>query len=266
MKKLLFLTLFLGIITKAQIYDNVLSYRNGYYNPITNGIKIKTNIPFASQSEMTTLNIEGFAYGAGKSLGIIINWYIYGNSFYATSNVSSYGGYTPKITLAEENGKVVVFIDDKTYYLGFRIKAYSGLNTNSSYYQGWSFADEPITGTNSKTLDYRNTFGNVAVNGKLEAKEIKVTLTPTADFLFEEGYNIPKIEDVERHIKEKKHLPDIASAKEMEKEGVNVGEFQIKLLQKIEELTLYVIQLNKEVKQLKKDNQELKTTIQSIPE
>jgi hypothetical protein len=83
--------------------------------------------------------------------------------------------------------------------------------------------------------------GNALLQGKLEAKELKVTLTPTADFVFEENYELPKLEEVAKHIKEKKHLPEIASAKVMEKEGVNVGEFQIKLLQKIEELTLYVI-------------------------
>ena len=92
--------------------------------------------------------------------------------------------------------------------------------------------------------------GNAMVQGKLEAKEIKVTLTPTADFVFEEEYSLPKLEEVEKHIKEKKHLPEIASAKEMEKEGLNVGEFQIKLLQKIEELTLYTIEQNKRIKEL----------------
>jgi len=52
--------------------------------------------------------------------------------------------------------------------------------------------------------------------------------------------------------KKKKHLPEIASAKQMEKEGVNVGEFQIKLLQKIEELTLYTIEQNKLIKEQQK--------------
>lgn len=94
---------------------------------------------------------------------------------------------------------------------------------------------------------------NAMFQGKLEAKEVKVTLTPTADFVFEEDYNLPKLEEVEKHIKEKKHLPEIASAKEMEKEGLNVGEFQIKLLQKIEELTLYSIEQNKRIKKLEEE-------------
>ncbi|MCT4326347.1 DUF3450 domain-containing protein [Elizabethkingia anophelis] len=92
--------------------------------------------------------------------------------------------------------------------------------------------------------------GNVAVTNKLEAKEIKVTSTPTADFVFEDSYQLPDLASVEKHIKEKKHLPEIASAAEMQKEGVNIGDFQIKLLQKIEELTLYSIEQNKQNKEL----------------
>ena len=61
------------------------------------------------------------------------------------------------------------------------------------------------------------------------------------------------MEAVEKHIKEKKHLPEIASAKEMEKEGLNIGEFQIKLLQKIEELTLYSIEQSKQIKKLQEE-------------
>lgn len=100
-----------------------------------------------------------------------------------------------------------------------------------------------------KGVYIKNT-GDSSYQGKLEAKEIKVTTTPTADFVFADNYNLPTLEDVEKHIKQKRHLPEIASAKEMEKEGVNIGEFQIKLLQKIEELTLYSIEQNKKIKEL----------------
>ncbi|RKS96497.1 hypothetical protein [Chryseobacterium defluvii] len=264
-KFLLFIVILLGGITQAQIYDNVLSVI-AHCAPINYGIKIKTNIPYpanGSGGDMPTINIEGFSYGQQKSIGVNINWYVWQNEFYLTSNASSYGGYMPKIILAKENDKIVIFIDDKTYCISFRVKAFGGgYVSDPTYYQGWTYADEPITGTITKSLAYKNAFGNVMVDGKLEAKEVKVTLTPTADFVFENNYNLPKLEEVEKHIKEKKHLPEIASAKEMEKEGVNVGEFQIKLLQKIEELTLYVIQLNKEVKELKLENQNLKQKMQ----
>lgn len=119
--------------------------------------------------------------------------------------------------------------------------------------QFWNYSDGGAYGAKLVISDA----GNMALQGKFEAKEIKVTLTPTADFVFDENYDLPKLEAVEKHIKEKKHLPEIASAKEMEKEGVNVGEFQIKLLQKIEELTLYTIEQNKQLKKLQENNDKL---------
>ena len=113
--------------------------------------------------------------------------------------------------------------------------------------------------------------GNAAIYGKLESKEIKVTNTPTADFVFEDNYNLPTLKSIEKHIKEKKHLPEIASAKEMEKNGVNVGKFQIQLLQKIEELTLYTIDQEKKLKSQKKkfdkqqkEIEELKALVQKL--
>ncbi|MDC8101777.1 hypothetical protein [Chryseobacterium rhizosphaerae] len=116
----------------------------------------------------------------------------------------------------------------------------------------------------SKALILNGENGNALLNGKFEAKELKVTLTPTADFVFDENYNLPKLEDVETHIKEKKHLPEIASAKEMKKEGVNVGEFQIKLLQKIEELTLYTIEQSKQLKRLQENNDKLTKEVKEL--
>lgn len=108
--------------------------------------------------------------------------------------------------------------------------------------------------------------GNMSISNKIEAKEVKVTSTPTADFVFEEDYALPKLEEVEKHIKSKKHLPEIASAKDMMKEGVNIGEFQIKLLQKIEELTLYSIEQNKQINRLKEENQIIKKQTSEIEE
>lgn len=213
----------------SQINNNVVYYNSGC-GTINNGIKIKTNIPYptgGSGGDMPTINIEGFAYGKQSTIGLNINWYVYGNEFHVSSNISSYGGYAPKVILAKENGKVVIFLDDKTYCINFGVKALG--RESYTNYQGWTVVDEalnPDAESTTKALEYKNAFGNVKVEGKLEAKEVKVTTTPTADFVFAENYALPKLEEVEKHIKAKKHLPEIASAKEMEKEGVNVGEFQ----------------------------------------
>ncbi len=89
------------------------------------------------------------------------------------------------------------------------------------------------------------------INGSARANEIVVN-TNGADFVFEEGYKLASLDEVEKHIKTKKHLPGIASAKEMQENGVGVSELQTKLLQKVEELTLYVIELKKQNDEMKK--------------
>jgi hypothetical protein len=95
------------------------------------------------------------------------------------------------------------------------------------------------------------------VYGKIRANEIVVN-TGGADFVFEEDYNLRTLLEVESFIKENKHLPDIPTAKEVEENGVSLGEMQSLLLQKIEELTLYVIEQNKSIKQLQEENEILK--------
>ncbi len=91
----------------------------------------------------------------------------------------------------------------------------------------------------------------LSVNGAVRAHRVKV-YTTWADFVFEEGYQLPPLEEVEKHINEKGHLKDIPSAEEVEKNGIELGEMNKLLLQKIEELTLYMIELNKEIDNLKK--------------
>lgn len=103
----------------------------------------------------------------------------------------------------------------------------------------------------------------LAVNGAICAKEIKVE-TGWSDFVFEEDYPLRSLAEVEAFIKENGHLPDIPSAKEVEENGVNVGEMEARLLQKIEELTLYVIQQQKELEELKKENEEQKEEIENM--
>jgi hypothetical protein len=90
----------------------------------------------------------------------------------------------------------------------------------------------------------------VAVNGKLVATEVIVTMDGWPDYVFEENYNLPTLNEVETHIKAKKHLPGIPSANEVITNGANIGEVQVKLLQKIEELTLYLIEQDKKIQEL----------------
>lgn len=103
----------------------------------------------------------------------------------------------------------------------------------------------------------------LAVNGTIGAKEVKVELTSAtwSDFVFNDNYQLMPIKDVENFIKEKNHLPNIPTANEVEKNGVNLGEMDAKLLQKIEELTLYMIAQDKRIEKLEKENETLKTKL-----
>ena len=103
-----------------------------------------------------------------------------------------------------------------------------------------------------------NPDAKLAVNGTVHSKEVKVDLIGWPDYVFEKDYNLPTLQQVEQHIKEKGHLQNIPSAMEVEKEGIKLGEMNAKLLQKIEELTLYMIEQNKKTEQLQKEVEELK--------
>ncbi len=100
--------------------------------------------------------------------------------------------------------------------------------------------------------------GDVSVNGLIHTKEVKVDLVGWSDFVFYDDYKLPTLTEVENHIKEKGHLKDIPSAKEVVENGVLLGEMDSKLLQKIEELTLYTIQQEKKIKEQANDIQKLK--------
>ena len=104
------------------------------------------------------------------------------------------------------------------------------------------------------------------VLGTIRAKEVLVNLDGGADFVFDKGYKLLPIEHVANYVQENKHLPDIPSANDMVKNGVSMGDMQVKLLQKVEELTLYAIQQNKKIVEQEKKNKELEIELQSLKE
>ncbi|WP_316833751.1 hypothetical protein [Pedobacter nutrimenti] len=93
----------------------------------------------------------------------------------------------------------------------------------------------------------------LAVAGNMIAESMKVKLQGTwPDYVFKKDYELPTLEQTEKHIKEKGHLPGIPSEAEVKAEGIEVGDMNAKLLRKIEELTLYLIEQQKQIQELKK--------------
>lgn len=89
----------------------------------------------------------------------------------------------------------------------------------------------------------------LTVNGIIHAKEVDVDVNIPADYVFKSDYKLMPLNEVEKYVKINSHLPEIPSAEEITKDGLKMGEMQNKLLQKVEELTLYMIEQQKTINQ-----------------
>ncbi len=101
----------------------------------------------------------------------------------------------------------------------------------------------------------------LAVNGKTWTTEVQVAVSKPPDYVFEPTYHLSPLDSIKTYIDKNKHLPEVPSAKEMEKNGVNLGEMNMLLLKKIEELTLYVIELKKENAEEKEEIKRIKIEV-----
>lgn len=102
----------------------------------------------------------------------------------------------------------------------------------------------------------------LTVKGSIHAEEVKVDLSvPGPDYVFEENYPLASLDEIKAYITENKHLPEVPSAKEMEANGIELGEMNMLLLKKIEELTLHMIDMKKEINELKEKNEELEARL-----
>lgn len=105
----------------------------------------------------------------------------------------------------------------------------------------------------------------LSVTGKIRAQEVKVYNT-WADYVFEDDYVLRPLEEVEQFINENGHLPNVPSAETIEEKGLELGNMMKIQQEKIEELTLYLIEQKKENDQLKKDVEELKALVKAMAE
>lgn len=288
MRKYILLQLFLWVTisVSAQSYD-VLNYN--YNGTPAHGVKIKTNLPFQNGSQMVTLKIEGYNYGVAEPIDLTLVWYIYYDRFYFPA-ISSAGGYAPTVHLSNESGFVTIFIDDKQYYQRFKIRAFAtGMAEVPSWFQGWYTLDEPVAGTQQLVMPYINRFRDnvflpdgiwnnsgvgigttdlrgykLAVNGNIRAKEVRVEATNWPDYVFEKNYKVRSLESLEEFIKVNKHLPEIPDKAQVDSQGVELGEMNKLLLKKIEELTLYVLELKKDTELLRLNNKEQREDLEKL--
>ena len=248
MKKLnmLLVALSIAYFADAQWLPN----GNDIYNTNTGNVGIGTSTP----------GVKLDVVGAIRSSGLTLyeNW----------DNVLS----------SQDNGNSYQLIGT---YRGWDAKGIylAGYNAGNAVASGTNMATERVyignPSFNSNYLSVNLLNGNVgigtastgsfrlAVEGKIGAREVRVTAaSPWPDYVFSRSYKLSSLTSVEEYIKKNSHLPEMPSAQEVKDNGIELGNMNAKLLQKIEELTLYVIDLKKETTQLKKENAQLRAMIQ----
>ncbi|MDR6967669.1 hypothetical protein J2X31_001681 [Flavobacterium arsenatis] len=166
--------------------------------------------------------------------------------------VLDYGNESIILQMPKPNTRVV--IGDYSSYTPSLVHKFC-VKGGSALIEGNILTDSNIGIGTSNFVDGPDTY-RLSVDGAIRANRVKV-YTTWADYVFEKDYGLPTLEEVEKHIIEKGHLKDIPSAKDVEQNGIELGEMNKLLLQKVEELTLYIIEMNKELQVVKsqiKDN------------
>ena len=146
--------------------------------------------------------------------------------------------------------------------IGFKANEYGAIYTNQVPMYFSTNGQTRMTITPSGNIGIGTTTPGsfkLAVEGKIGAREIKVTLdNPWPDYVFNQKYPLMDIADLDKYISINKHLPGIPSAKEIkDANGIELGQMTSKLMEKVEELTLYLIQL-------KKENDEIKVKLKEL--
>lgn len=146
-------------------------------------------------------------------------------------------------------------------------KFYLGVSTNTLMYGDFAAGKIAIGGTSFPTSAGSVSVANykLFVKGGILTEEVRVNLsTGWADYVFADTYKLPSLNEVEQFIAKNGHLPNVPSAKQVKEDGIELGQMANIQQEKIEELTLYAIQQNKQLEQLQKEIDELKAAVKGL--
>lgn len=151
-----------------------------------------------------------------------------------------------RMTILYSNGNVGI----NTTTPLFRLDINGDIHSNSNaYFDGNIYSNFLFIGTQKPNSSGPHADAKLSVDGKILAKSIYVSINSStwADYVFSKDYKLLPLNEVEKYYKKEKHLPGIPSAFDMEKNSINIAEMNAKLLEKIEELTIYIVELEKRV-------------------
>jgi hypothetical protein len=202
---------------------------NTLYSPAQANVGIGTSTPNTA-SQLTA--IGNILLGGSATA----NWFPYNDSDYIQLKVGSIFLIQSQTTPAFSN----LFVVNSSGQVG--------INTGTPGQCGASFTPPCV----------------LTVNGAMAAKEIIVTTGITADYVFKPDYRLKPLTEVASFIQEHHHLPEIPSEAEVKVNGISVGDMQVKLLAKVEELTLHMIQADEKNNRLERQNRDLRARISRL--
>ncbi|MDZ4748559.1 MAG: hypothetical protein SH808_08730 [Saprospiraceae bacterium] len=225
---------------------------NGISHVSEGGIILNTNIGGVSAAFGTSTNhtLRLMVNGIGR-----LQMYPDGKVVVGTNNEGSFGKFTVN---TPNNSDGVSHISDGGIILSTRVGGVSGgfgtfsnhimrIFSNSIAVINIDPAGNIAMGTPDPLPGYK-----LAVNGSIKAKELVIETVGWPDYVFGKNYHLMSLADIEKFIQLNHHLPNIPSAGEIEKSGIPVGEMQQKMMEKIEELTLHAIELNRRIEELER--------------
>ncbi|WP_345954227.1 hypothetical protein [Mucilaginibacter sp. PAMB04168] len=132
--------------------------------------------------------------------------------------------------------------------------------------QDWNYGDDLVVdGSGNVGVGTTIPDAKLAVKGRIHAEEVKIDLSvPAPDYVFEKKYALLSLSALDKFLKSNKHLPGVPAAKVMEREGFDLGVMNMKLLQKVEELTLYLIEKDRQLQSEQNTNRLQKRQIRSL--
>ncbi len=252
----------------------------GTSNP---GWKFQMDVPGSSSSFLlngngtgTTNRMFQISNGSNKVMTFLANGSLGLGTIAPTSQFGSVYDAGVDAQIASYNSAYFYFNGDGSTAVSgnYRYKTLAITNnyrSSDNSGEGVNVGLEVYAGNGDKNFAALFTGGNVGigtenpsklltVNGTILAREILVSNSSTnwPDYVFNNDYNLMSLKDLEEYIKENKHLPNIPDAKEIEENGISIGEMQKLQMQKIEELSLHLIEQQKEIDELKAEIKQLK--------
>ena len=222
-----------------------IAYRNLILTPHGGNVGIGTTTPDIGNSGEKILTLQGSSVRSTIQLAN------------TSTGINGIAGSLKAYNNATFLGSVDMFADGATNSGGFQF-----YTVNS----GNNVAALRIASTGNVSIGTTDALGyKLAVAGNVIAESVKVALQDNwPDYVFKKQYILPSLQEVEKFVQLNNHLPDMPSEAEVKNQGINLGQMDGRLLKKIEELTLYMIDFKKEMDLLKQKNQELEEEVAKL--